>query len=226
MSEIASNIISLSRSLPGYVKLIAVSKTRPVEAIMEAYNAGQRRFGENRVQEFLSKRELLPFDIEWHLIGHLQRNKVKYVVPFVGMIHSVDSFRLLSTINAEALKINRVVDVLLQVHIAREDTKFGFNREEIEEMMKSSEFHELKSARICGLMGMATFTSHHERVQKEFRSLSQLFNDLKNKYFQSDEYFREISMGMSGDYEEAIKEGSTMIRVGSLIFGERSGVAG
>ena len=221
MSDIAANIISLKQSLPPSVRLVAVSKTRPVSDIMEAYNAGQRCFGENRVQEILNKKDHLPSDIEWHLIGHLQRNKVKLIVPFISMIQSVDSLKLLSAINSEALKINRIVDILLQVYIAREETKFGFSREEIEEMMLSPEFKDFKFIRICGLMGMATFTSDLAQVQMEFRSLAELFNELKKKYFYADEYFREISMGMSGDYEIAVQEGSTIIRVGSLIFGER-----
>jgi pyridoxal phosphate enzyme (YggS family) len=222
MSDITNNIISLKQSLPPSIKLIAVSKTKQVNDIMEAYNSGQRCFGENRVQEILNKKDHLPFDIEWHLIGHLQRNKVKYIVPFISMIQSVDSLKLLSAINSEALKVNRVVDVLLQVHIAKEETKFGFSREEIVEMMASPGFADLKFIRICGVMGMATFTSDLVQVQMEFRSLAGLFNELKKKYFSADEYFRDISMGMSGDYEIAIKEGSTIIRVGSLIFGERS----
>lgn len=221
MSEIAANIISLRRTLPPDVTLVAVSKTRSVDEIMEAYYAGQRCFGENRVQEILNKKDHLPQDIDWHLIGHLQRNKVKFIVPFIRMIHSVDSLRLLSSVNSEASKISRVVDVLLQVHIAREETKFGFSREEIDEMMASAEFRELRHIRICGVMGMATFTSDTDQVRMEFRSLSDLFLDLKNRYFPSDEWFRDISMGMSGDYETAIQEGSTIIRVGSLIFGER-----
>jgi len=221
MSDIASNIISLKQSLPPSVRLVVVSKTKPVEEIMEAYNAGHRCFGENRVQEILNKKDHLPSDIEWHLIGHLQRNKVKYIVPFISMIQSVDSLRLLSVINSEALKVNRMVNVLLQVHIAREETKFGFDREEIYGMMTSAEFTDLKYIRICGIMGMATFTSDLAQVQAEFRSLTDLFNELKKRFFYSDESFREISMGMSGDYRTAISEGSTMIRVGSLIFGER-----
>jgi PLP dependent protein len=222
MSEIAANIISLKQSLPSSVRLVAVSKTRSVNDIMEAYHNGQRCFGENRVQEILNKKDYLPSDIEWHLIGHLQSNKVKFIVPFINLIQSVDSLKLLSAINSEALKISRVVDVLLQVHIAEEETKFGFNREEIEEMMASPELADLKFIRICGVMGMATFISDPLQVQMEFRSLIDLFNDLKMRYFYADEHFREISMGMSGDYEIAVKEGSTMIRVGSLIFGERS----
>ena len=221
MSDIAANIISLKQSLPPSVRLVAVSKTRPVSDIMQAYNTGQRCFGENRVQEILNKKDHLPADIEWHLIGHLQRNKVKLIVPFVSMIQSVDSLKLLSAIDSEASRINRIVDILLQVYIAREETKFGFSREEIEEMMLSPELKGFKFIRICGLMGMATFTSDIGQVQMEFRSLAELFNVLKKKFFYADESFREISMGMSGDYEIAIKEGSTIIRVGSLIFGER-----
>jgi len=221
MSDISANIISLKQSLPPSVRLVAVSKTRPVSDIMEAYNAGHRCFGENRVQELLNKKDHLPADVEWHLIGHLQRNKVKLIVPFVSMIQSVDSLKLLSAIEAEASKINRIVDILLQVYIAKEETKFGFSREEIEEMMLSQEVKEFKFIRICGLMGMATFTSDVGQVQMEFRSLAELFNELKKKYFYADKSFREISMGMSGDYEIAVQEGSTIIRVGSLIFGER-----
>jgi len=221
MSGIASNIISLKQSLPPSVRLVAVSKTRSVSEILEAYNAGHRCFGENRVQEIINKKDLLPHDIEWHLIGHLQRNKVKFIVPFISMIHSVDSLRLLSEINSEALKIGRVVDVLLQIHIAREETKFGFSPEEIDQMMASPQYSEFRNVRICGVMGMATFTSDTDQVRMEFRSLTDLFLNLKNRYFSQEGYFSEISMGMSGDYETAMKEGSTLIRVGSLIFGER-----
>lgn len=221
MSDIASNIISLKHTLPSSVKLVAVSKTRPVSDIIEAYGSGHRRFGENRVQELLDKKDQLPSDIEWHLIGHLQRNKVKYLVPFVSLIQSVDTFRLLETINSESEKIGRVVNVLLQVHIAREETKFGFNRDEIEGMMASDRVAGMKYVRICGLMGMATFTSDRQLVQSEFRSLAELFRYMKTRYFISVAGFNEISMGMSGDYDIAVKEGSTIIRIGSLIFGER-----
>jgi PLP dependent protein len=226
MSAIASNIISLKHSLPPSVRLVAVSKTKPVSAIMEAYEAGQRCFGENRVQEILNKKDLLPSDIEWHLIGHLQRNKVKQIIPFVSMIQSVDTSRLLETINAEASKIGRIVDVLLQVHIAMEETKFGFSREEIEVLMTSTGIHEMKNIRICGLMGMATFTSDKALIQSEFRTLANIFRDLKARYFSSSDHFCEISMGMSGDYDIAVMEGSTIIRVGSLIFGERQYLTG
>jgi pyridoxal phosphate enzyme (YggS family) len=221
MSEITANIIAFKKSLPGTVKLVAVSKTRPVADIMEAYKSGQRCFGENRVQELLNKKDLLPSDIEWHLIGHLQRNKVKFIVSFISMIQSVDSLRLLEVINEEAKKAGRVVDILLQVYIAREETKFGFIKEEIEQMVEAREFAGLTNVRICGLMGMATFTSDREQVRMEFRSLARLFNELKKKYFTLDDHFREISMGMSGDFKTAVKEGSTIVRIGSLIFGER-----
>ncbi|MDP4223259.1 MAG: YggS family pyridoxal phosphate-dependent enzyme [Bacteroidota bacterium] len=222
MSDIASNIRLLKQQIPQSVKLVAVSKTRPANDILEAYNTGLKYFGENRVQELLSKKDLLPPDIEWHLIGHLQTNKVKYVVTFISMIQSVDTFRLLKTINSEAHKIGRIVDCLLQIHIAEEETKFGFNMAEIDEMVRSVEFSELKYIRICGVMGMATFTDDSLQVQKEFRYLADCFNDLKRNYFKDSEFFREISMGMSGDYMTAIREGTTMIRIGSLIFGERS----
>lgn len=221
MSDIASNIISLKNSLPPSVKLVAVSKTRTIDEIMEGYNAGQRLFGENRVQELLIKKDLLPSDIEWHLIGHLQTNKVKHIVPFISMIESVDSLRLLETINAEAMKSGRMVDILLQVHIAREETKFGFSKEELGAMTERGNFKDLKNLRICGVMGMATFTTDKEQVMTEFRYLAELFSDLKSSYFHSNAGFREISMGMSDDYEIAVREGSTIIRVGSLIFGPR-----
>ena len=221
MSDIAANITFLRRQLPSSVKLIAVSKTMPVSYILTAYNCGQRSFGENRVQELLNKKDLLPGDIEWHLIGHLQSNKVKYVVPFISMIQSVDSFRLLKTINAEASRINRIVDCLLQIHIASEETKFGFSMKELVEMVESNEFTEINHVRTCGVMGMATFTSSTERILNEFRYLADCFNVLKTRYFYKSPHFREISMGMSGDFKIAVTEGSTMVRIGSLIFGER-----
>jgi PLP dependent protein len=221
MINIAGNISSLKRQIPSCVKLIAVSKTRPVSDILKAYNAGQRYFGENRVQELLSKRELLPDDIEWHLIGHLQSNKVKYIVPFIGMIQSVDSFKLLSVIDSEALKINRLVDCLLQIHIASEETKFGFSLEELYEMADFQEYKNMKNVRICGVMGMATFTSDIVLIRKEFSFLADAFNNLKHNKFANSPHFKEISMGMSGDYQIAVDEGSTIVRIGSLIFGER-----
>lgn len=221
MTDIVANINKLRSQIPESVKLVAVSKTRTVNQILEAYNAGQKCFGENRVQEILLKKDLLPSDIEWHLIGHLQSNKVKFVVPFISLIHSVDSFKLLSSINSEASGIKRVVDCLLQIHIAREETKFGFTMEEIENMVISSEFSNLNNIRICGVMGMATYTSDINQIQKEFRYLTECFRNLKKSYFSSNPFFKELSMGMSGDYKIALNEGSTILRIGSLIFGER-----
>lgn len=221
MSFITENISTLKHQLPSSVMLIAVSKTKPISDIREAYNAGQRFFGENKVQELLDKKDLLPKDIEWHLIGHLQSNKVKYIVPFISMIHSIDSYKLLTIINSEALKNKRVVNCLLQIHIAGEETKFGFSMQELCENLQSYDVLNLKNVRICGVMGMATFTSDSNQVSKEFGYLKDCFQSLKESFFKSNNYFREISMGMSGDYKLALKEGSTMVRIGSLIFGER-----
>lgn len=222
MSDIVQNIISLKKQIPYFVKLVAVSKTRPVSDIIKLYRTGHRAFGENRVQEILSKNELLPADIDWHLIGHLQSNKVKFIVPFIKMIHSVDSFRLLNMINREAERIDRIVDCLLQLHIADEETKFGFSMDEVVEMISSEEFIDLRNIRVCGVMGMATFTEDQEQVREEFRYLAKCFRDIKEKFFQGEESFREISMGMSGDFKIAIEEGSTIVRIGSVIFGERN----
>jgi pyridoxal phosphate enzyme (YggS family) len=222
MTDIASNLSFLKSQIPASVKLVAVSKTKPVSDILIAYNAGQRCFGENRVQEILNKKNLLPDDIEWHLIGHLQTNKVRMIVPFINMIQSVDSYKLLSIINTEALKINRVVDCLLQVHIAMEETKFGFSLNELIEVTELHRLTEFRNIRICGLMGMATFTGDIIQVQKEFRYLADCFKTLKSSSYAGNTDFKEISMGMSGDYRTALKEGSTMIRIGSLIFGERN----
>jgi PLP dependent protein len=221
MIDIASNIKLLKQQIPPSVKLVAVSKTKPVSDILEAYNSGQRSFGENRVQELMQKKDLLPSDIEWHLIGHLQSNKVKLVVPFISMIHSVDSFRLIKNIDLEASRVNRVVNCLLQIHIAEEETKFGFNMTEIREMIRSEDFRRLNSLRICGVMGMATFTQDKERIRKEFRYLAGCFDGLRKGYFAEEPCFKEISMGMSDDFKIAIGEGSTIVRIGSLIFGER-----
>jgi PLP dependent protein len=222
MTDITGNLRVLRTTLPSSVKLVAVSKTRPVSDIMEAYNAGQRYFGENKVQELLTKKDLLPDDIEWHLIGHLQSNKVKAVVPFVRMIQSVDSFKLLETINSEASKVSRIVDCLLQIHIALEETKFGFSMKELEAKEGLREFINFTNVRICGVMGMATFTADTDQVKKEFDYLSKCFKALKNTYFSENHNFKEISMGMSGDYEIAVKEGSSIVRIGSLIFGVRN----
>ena len=221
MPDIEKNIISLQQQLPSHVKMVAVSKLKPVSDILEACKAGQTVFGENRVQELMSKKDMLPDNIEWHFIGHLQRNKVKFIVPFIAMIHSVDSFRLLKIINAEAAKIKRVVNCLLQFYIAREETKFGFTLDEAVEMIEADDFRQLEYVKIGGVMGMATFTDNKELIRKEFRYLADCFKILKEKYFLHDTFFKEISMGMTGDWHVAVEEGSTMIRVGTLIFGER-----
>jgi PLP dependent protein len=222
MSDISSNLKYLKQQIPASVRLVAVSKTKPVSDILEAYNSGQISFGENRVQELVKKKDLLPADIEWHLIGHLQSNKVKLIVPFISLIHSVDSFKLLKIINLEASRINRVVDCLLQIYIAEEESKFGFSMDEIYEMTGSEDFGNLNSIRICGVMGMASFTDDTDRIQKEFRYLTGCFFDLRREYFTDEPWFKEISMGMSGDFRIAIGEGSTIVRIGSLIFGERN----
>jgi len=202
-------------------KLIAVSKTNPAAEILQLYYAGQRIFGENKVQELVDKYEVLPKDIEWHLIGHLQTNKVKFIVPFVAMIHSVDSLKLLQEIDKQAKKNNRIINCLLQIFIAQEETKFGLSESEVKALLDSKEFQQLSNIRICGLMGMATNTDDSAQTEKEFESLRILFLDLKKSFFTKDSSFTEISMGMSSDYKLALKHGSTMIRVGSVIFGNR-----
>jgi hypothetical protein len=218
---ISQNIRNLRATLPENVRLIAVSKTHPLDVLMEAYNEGQRVFGENRVQELLPKYEALPKDIEWHLIGHLQTNKVKYIVPFVSLIHSIDSFKLLKEVNKEAARCNRVVDCLLQVYIASEETKFGLNDQELFDLLSNSEVQSFQNCRIIGLMGMATFTENQDQVRTEFQHLFELFKKVKATFPFLMPNFKELSMGMSNDYEIAIEEGSTLIRVGSAIFGER-----
>lgn len=219
--SIAENIDLVISHLQTQVQLIAVSKTKPVEMLMEAYNHGQRAFGENKVQEMTAKFEAMPKDIEWHFIGHLQTNKIKYMASFVHLIHGVDSFKLLKAINTEARKASRVISCLLQFHIAEEETKFGLSWEEAKEMLQSDEFAELENVRICGVMGMATFTDDETQIRKEFASLKHHFDRLKTAYFSGNAAFKDISMGMSGDYLLAIEEGSTMVRIGSTIFGER-----
>jgi pyridoxal phosphate enzyme (YggS family) len=218
---ISDNLRNIQISIPSHVTLVAVSKTKPVEALMEVYGAGQRVFGENKVQEMCDKYDVMPKDIQWHLIGHLQTNKVKYIAPFVALIHSVDSFKLLEEINKQALKNNRVIDCLLQFHIAQEETKFGLSENEAHDIITSNEFKLLKNVRIVGIMGMASFTEDNETVRNEFQSLRKIFTNLKNNFFLQDDCFKEISMGMSGDYLLAIEEGSTIVRVGSSIFGTR-----
>jgi pyridoxal phosphate enzyme (YggS family) len=207
--------------VPGHVSVVAVSKTRSHEEVLEAYKAGQRVFGENRVQELLAKRSLLPDDIQWHLIGHLQTNKVRQAVQTVAVIESVDTLRLLSVIGEEALKAGIVANCLLQVHIATEETKYGFDFEEIEKEDWTAVAESLPGVRICGLMGMASFTDDNDKVRSEFRSLNSLFKSLRQRCFADKPYFTDLSMGMSGDWKTAVEEGSTMIRVGTLIFGER-----
>lgn len=221
--SIAANISAIKKEIGNSnVKLIAVSKTKPVESIQEAYDAGQRVFGENMVQELVEKQDKLPKDIEWHLIGHLQTNKVKYIAGFIHMIHSVDSLKLLQEINKQALKHNRIIDCLLQLEIADEDTKYGMELPEAIELLRSAEFAELKNIRICGVMGIATLTDNPKVTAEEFYELSTFFKGLKDTFFRKDPAFKEISMGMSGDYKLAIEKGSTMIRLGSTIFGNRT----
>jgi hypothetical protein len=215
--SIEAHIRSIQSQLPAGTSLIAVSKTKPNEAILEAYATGLRDFGENRVQELVPKAEALPKDIRWHLIGHLQSNKVKYIAPFVHLVHSVDSPALLKEINKQAAKHNRVIDVLLQIYIAKEETKFGLSFEEAEELLASPEFSQLKNIRVAGLMGMATNTSDREQIRNEFRSLKQFRDKLQARY----PGISVLSMGMSSDWEIAVEEGSSMIRVGSTIFGNR-----
>ncbi|MCO6477779.1 MAG: YggS family pyridoxal phosphate-dependent enzyme [Phaeodactylibacter sp.] len=207
---------------PHHTTLVAVSKTHPPEKIMELYNAGQRDFGENRVQEMIEKYEQMPKDIRWHLIGHLQTNKAKYVTSWVHLIHSIDSFKVLKEINKRAKNDERTVDCLLQFKVAEEDTKYGFEPEEAYEMLRSEQFQNLKNIRINGVMGMATFTDDMEQVRREFKQLRNIFQHLKDNFFADQDSFRELSMGMSGDYRIALEEGSTMVRVGSLLFGERA----
>ncbi len=219
--SVVQNLASIRKDIPSWVKLVCVSKFHPESTIMEAYNAGERIFGESRVQELMEKQERLPNDINWHFIGHLQTNKVKYLVPFVELIHGVDSLKLLLEINKQAEKINRVVNCLLQVHIATEETKFGFSPEEILALYQSGTISNLSNIRICGLMGMATFTDNHQQVRREFQSLKALFDTIKRTYCAENDCFTEISMGMSDDFQIAIEEGSTLVRIGSSIFGQR-----
>ena len=215
--SIAENLQKIKSEIPSRVKLVAVTKTYPLDVIMQAYNAGHKIFGKNRVQELTEKHQQLPQDIQWHLIGHLQTNKVKFITKFVSMIHSVDSMKLLAEINKCAEKINRVIDCLMQIHIAQEETKFGLSFEEAEEIMKSKDFSSMKNIRMTGLMGMATLTDDENQIRKEFKSLKNFFDKLNT----NDSRLTTLSMGMSSDYKIAIEEGSNLIRVGSLIFGLR-----
>lgn len=204
------------------MKLVCVSKFNPNEAILEAYETGERIFGESKVQELCTKYEILPKDISWHFIGHLQSNKIKYIIPFVQLIHGVDSFKLLREINKQAEKQVKIVNCLLQVHIAKEETKFGFSEDELFDSLNSKEWKEFKNIQICGLMGMATFTDNKAQINSEFKYLKSLFDKIKNEYFAENEIFCELSMGMSDDFQIAIEQGSTLVRVGSLIFGARN----
>jgi hypothetical protein len=219
---IVENLNTLKNSIPGSVTLVAVSKTKPDEAIMKAYEAGHRDFGENKVQDLVAKQERLPKDIRWHMIGHLQSNKVKYLVPFVHMLHGVDSLKLLGIINKEAEKQARVIDCLLQVRIAREETKFGLTEADLLGLLKSDSFQDMKNVSIRGVMGMATYTENTEQIREEFRLLKRIFDSLKASAFDRQDWFDQLSCGMSGDYDLAIEEGSTMVRIGSLIFGPRN----
>ncbi|MBE9468775.1 MAG: YggS family pyridoxal phosphate-dependent enzyme [Bacteroidetes bacterium] len=220
--SISNNINQILSQITDNVKLVAVSKTKPVEDILEAYNGGYRIFGENKVQELSNKFEVLPKDIEWHMIGHLQSNKVKFIAPFVSLIHAVDNYKLLKTINKEALKNNRIINCLLQIHIAKEETKFGFSLDEVSQMLEKEEASSLTNVNIIGVMGMATFTDDNDVVGSEFQYLANCLKELKSKYFNNKPDFKELSMGMSGDYKIAVEKGSTIIRVGSSIFGGRS----
>ena len=218
---IAEALNTIKAEISDQVTLVAVSKTKPVEDIQTAYNAGQRIFGENKVQELTDKFDTLPKDIEWHFIGHLQSNKVKYIAPFVSMIHAVDSLKLLKEINKQAKKNDRTISCLLQFHIAEEDSKFGLNLEEAQLILSSNEFVELQNISIVGIMGMATFTDEEDQVREEFRTLENYFHVVKSHFFKYNEEFKHLSMGMSGDYKIALEEGSTMVRLGSSIFGAR-----
>lgn len=218
--SIAENLLSIKNNLPEQVTLVAVSKTKPIPDLMEAYEAGQRIFAENKIQKMAEKWEQMPKDIQWHMIGHVQTNKVKFMAPFVSLIHGVDSFKLLKEINKQAAKNDRVIDCLLQMHIAEEETKFGLDEEELDSLLASSEFQELKNIRIIGLMGMSTFTDNQNQVEKEFMHLKSIFDRLQPLKAANCQ-LNTLSMGMSGDYKLAIACGSTMVRIGSSIFGGR-----
>jgi hypothetical protein len=222
MNKIRQNIEQIRKTIPSHVKLIAVSKTKPVSAVLEAMNTGQNAFGENKVQELVTKATEINRTLEWHMIGHLQTNKVKQLLPHVYLIHSVESLKLAQEINKEASKIGKIIPCLLQIHIAKEETKFGFSAEELQAMLQMPDFRSLKNIEIHGLMGMATFTDDMNTVRKEFASLRKLFDTIKTDFFNNQPFFKELSMGMSDDYRIAIDEGSTMVRIGSLIFGERT----
>jgi PLP dependent protein len=221
---IVQNLSELKRKIPAHVSIIAVSKTVDVSGISQAYDAGQMDFGENKVQEVTFKAPLLRPDIRWHFIGHLQTNKVRFIVSFIHMIHSIDSFKLLKEVDKEAAKTGRIVPCLLQIHIATEETKYGLSYEEACGILESAGYPGLKNIRVCGLMGMATYTDDLALVRTEFRQLREYFSGIKSRYFHLDPGFRELSMGMSGDFMTAVEEGSTMVRIGTSVFGERVGL--
>ena len=219
---IAENLHKVLSTIQPGIRLVAVSKFHPVSALQEAYDAGQRVFGESHVQELVEKQQLLPKDIEWHFIGHLQTNKVKYMASFISLIHAVDTMKLLKEIDKQAERNNRVIDCLLQIHIAKEETKFGFTPDELRTMLQEGEWKQFSHVRICGLMCMASNTDDVKQIADEFESVRMLFQEIKNEFFPTEETFKELSMGMSGDYEIAQQHGSTMVRVGTMIFGERN----
>lgn len=221
MGLISDNIQSFLGKIPENVQLIPISKTKPNEMILDAWESGFKVFGENKVQELTRKYEELPKDIQWHMVGHLQSNKMKYIASFVHLVHGIDSFKLIKIMEKEAKKAGRIMNGLFQLHIASEETKFGFSQDEIFEILDSGEFAEMEHVRMTGVMGMATLTNDENAIRKEFKELYRIYRNIKSGYFQNDENFKEISMGMSGDYKIAIEEGSTMIRIGSAIFGER-----
>ncbi|MBF4491407.1 YggS family pyridoxal phosphate-dependent enzyme [Flavobacterium sp. MR2016-29] len=218
--SIQSNLNTIKASLPENLTLVAVSKTKPVSDLMQAYEAGQRIFGENKIQEMTEKWEEMPKDIQWHMIGHVQTNKVKFMAPFVSLIHGVDSLKLLQEINKQALKNNRIIDCLLQIYIAEEESKFGLDENELNELLSSKELKEMKNIRILGLMGMATFTEDQNQIKKEFTHLKSIFDSIQTLQTENCKP-NTISMGMSGDYQLAIESGSTIVRIGSSIFGGR-----
>lgn len=221
MMSVAENLLKIKSTIPNNVTLVAVSKTKPNSMIIEAYNQNQRHFGENKVQDLVDKFEALPKDIKWHFIGHLQTNKVKYIAPFVHLIHAVDSLKLLKEINKQGLKNNKVIDVLIQFHIAQEESKFGLSYDDAVNLLNTLPQYNFTNVRIIGVMGMATFTDDTNQVRQEFKTLHQYFSKIKQQFYPDAPFFKEISMGMSGDYQIAIEEGSTMVRVGSSIFGKR-----
>lgn len=222
MSHIQEEIQAIKAGLPEGVRLVAVSKFHPIEALQDAYDGGQRIFGESKVQEMTQKYEALPKNIEWHFIGHLQTNKIKYMAPYVALIHGVDSYKLLAEINKQAAKAGRIIPCLLQIHIAQEETKFGFSTEECRAMLEEGQWRQLDHVQIAGVMGMATNTEDETQIRREFSTLSAFFQEIKEAYFKEVSSFKEISMGMSDDYLLAIEEGSTLIRIGSRIFGARN----